>query len=216
MRQLLVIAVLVVLSGAAALSQGSEAKATTQVFLYVWQPTGDAQHPLLMCGWHTNCDNDYPDNTATPNGLDWEWQNGSSATKIRARLVGPPTGTYVGYGKVENQQPSGPCLKLRVPFRSPSDGHIYGYVRQFHTLGFGTNIVWAAGIWNDILTGYMVDHDDDNCSSYDHVHQTIQDVDFNIVSQNVGGFPTEAQCFHCESTAYDTWQPVEWILGYEY
>jgi hypothetical protein len=62
----------------------------------------------------------------------------------------------------------------------------------------------------------MVDHNQDNCpSSYDHVMQWYESGAWDSSFVKNTGFPTEAQCFHCD-TAYPQWGTTNWDYSFTF
>jgi hypothetical protein len=212
-RKVLVLTALAFASAAAALLNPGTGSATTQVFGYLFRPTGtDQVGPVLACGWHDNCDGSFTD--PEKKGLDWKWADGGHATRLRMKLIGPSTPTYVAYGALENT--FGSCPSLRLTFRRISDGAFYGYVKQAHTNGPAANYSWIAGpsYTYDLSTGTMVDPNNDDCSSYWHVMQWYHlSPAGNILSKNTN-IPNESACYHCDSRAYGVWSPAEYIWGW--
>lgn len=213
MRKVLVLAALGFVSTVAALFNPGPSSAETQVFGYLFRPTGtDVVAPRLACGWHSNCDGNFGE--ANKYGVDWIWSNGNHGTRLRLKLIGPSTPTYVAYGALENT--FGTCPKLRITFRSISDGALYGYVRQAHTNGPSANYSWIAGpsYTYDLSTGTMVDPGSDDCSSFWHVMQWyVLEPAGNILSKNTTSIPNESGCYHCDAP-YAVWTPTEYIFGW--
>ena len=155
-------------------SGGAQPAAGSTITIETFHPTGSSSvNDLLSCGWHNIC-------IPGPDGgqaLDWVPANMSN-TSTWARIFaigGGGSSTWVS--RAESYYQETPCKQVRADIERISDYALYGTVHQYHSGGnpnhnyfniFGS----TAGVQNSAVTGYILPHAQDNCTSTgDHTHQ---------------------------------------------
>lgn len=148
--------------------------AGSTITIVTYHPTGSSSvNDLLSCGWHDIC-------IPGPNGgpaLDWvpaNFSNTSTWSRLFA-IGGGTSSTWVA--REEGYYQETPCKQVRIDIERISDWALYGTVHQYHSGGnpnhnYGNLFASTAGVQNAMVTGYILPHAQDNCTSTgDHTHQ---------------------------------------------
>jgi hypothetical protein len=188
---------------------GGASAAGVGVAAYLYHPTNSPVQNVayLSCGWHWNCDDDFPD--ADPRALDWRpcWGPINQSCPGQTTWIRLKAYTTQGSGWVAQARSfnatfwgGGNCKGIYTELKRVSDNQVIAGVWNLHSKATSTTYqnVYAStsGVQTSGVIGSFINPADDPCSSYWHTHQLYSHGPAgSTYYRNAYGIPqTEANC----------------------